>query len=242
MSSFNFSRAPFVNERAPRLVFGLALVLTAALTATHGYLLTRYLLREQEDLDVRVNAIRGEIQKTDEALAQNQTSLARDQTALGDERTGFLVRLYRQKSFSWTGLFNELEAITPASVRVTSIAPAEEKGEIMVTLTVVGRTLQDILEMVRALESSSFFATVFPVDEANLDENLGQGTGVAATLKLQYVEGARERGDADAPVPKEPQQTEPKAETDAETEPDAEPETVPEPGAHDAAKKNEAPR
>jgi Tfp pilus assembly protein PilN len=199
-NGLNFARTPFVNERAPRLVFGVALFVVAALTAAHGYLLTRYLMREQEDLDVRVSEIRDRIQKTDEALAENQRSLAQDQTTLGDERTSFLVRLYRQKSFSWTGLFNELESITPASVRVTSIAPAEEKGQIIVTLSVVGRTLEDVLEMVRSLESSSFFATVFPVDEANLDETLGQGTGVAATLKLQYVDGAPKPG----PVESEP--------------------------------------
>lgn len=189
-NEFNFSRTPFVNERAPRILFWLALLAVAAITVTHGYFLTRSLLREQEELDVRVKETREEIQRTDEALARNQASLARDQTALADERTSFLVRLYRRKSFSWTGLFNELEAITPASVRVTSITPFEDKDQISVTLTVVGRTLQDVLEMVRALESSSFFATVFPVEETNLEELSGQGTGIAATLKLQYVEAA----------------------------------------------------
>ncbi len=189
-NGFNFSRAPFANERAPRLVFGIAVLAVAALTVTHGYFLTRSLLREQEELDLRVKEIRDEIQKTDEDLTRDQSALARDQTALGDEKTSFLVRLYRRKSFSWTGLFNELEAITPGAVRVTSISPSEEKGQIQVTITVVGRTLQDVLAMVRALESSSFFATVFPVDETNLEELPGQGTGIAATLKLQYVEGA----------------------------------------------------
>jgi Tfp pilus assembly protein PilN len=190
-NEFNFARAPFVNERAPRLVFGLSLLAVLALTLAHGYLLTRYLLREQEALDVRVEEIRKEIAKADEARVRDESALARDQTALGGERTSFLVRLYRRKSFSWTGLFNELEAITPPPVRVTSIVPSEEKGRISVTLTVVGRTLQDVLAMVRALESSSFFATVFPVDETNLEEQQGQGTGIAATLKLDYVEGAR---------------------------------------------------
>lgn len=189
-NEFNFSRAPFVNERAPRLIFGLALLIVAGLSITHGYFLARSLLREQEELDVRVQETRDEIQRTDEALARNQQSLAREQSALADERTSFLVRLYRRKSFSWTGLFNELEAITPASVRVTSITPFEDKEQITVTLTIVGKTLQDVLQMVRALESSSFFATVFPVEETNLEELSGQGTGIAATLKLQYVEGA----------------------------------------------------
>jgi hypothetical protein len=190
---FNFARAPFTNERLPRLVFVVLSLLVGATTLVHGYFLTGYLLREQEELDIRVGEIRDEIRRTDEAVASARSSLAREQTAMGSERTAFLTRLYRRKSFSWTGLFNELEAITPGTVRVTSITPTDEKGEISVTLTIVGRRLQDILEMVRALESSSFFATVFPVDESGV-EKPGEGdAGIAATLKLRYVEEARPR-------------------------------------------------
>jgi Tfp pilus assembly protein PilN len=204
----NFARAPFVNERLPRLVFFLLALVVGVITLVHGYFLTGYLLREQEELDIRVGEIRDEIQRTDEAIASAQGSLAREQTAMGSERTAFLTRLYRQKSFSWTGLFNELEAITPGPVRVTSITPTEEKGEITVTLTIVGRTLQDILEMVRALESSSFFATVFPVDESSVEKPGERDAGIAATLRLHYVEEARPSSESSAAAPAGPSEEE----------------------------------
>lgn len=200
MSGFNFAKKPFVNERLPRLVFGLVVLFVVLVTGVHGLLLSRYLMREQEELDVRVSELREELGKTSESITKTQSALSREQTALGDERTQFLTGLFRRKSFSWTGLFNELEAITPAAVRITSIAPFEEEGQITVTLTVVGRTLQDVLEMVRALESSSFFATVFPLEESNLDDPQRSETGVAATLKLEYVEDARRK----AAPPEEP--------------------------------------
>ena len=74
-------------------------------------------------------------------------------------------------------------------MRVTSIAPVEIDGEISVTLTLVGRTLQNVLEMVSALEGSSFFATVFPLDDVALaDLDAGAGSGIAATLQLRYVD------------------------------------------------------
>lgn len=187
---FNFARAPFTNERLPRLCFLAATVVVLGLTLAHGVLLARYLLREQEEMDIKVEALEEELAKTNQAIQRAQASLAQDQNAVRDERTRFLARLYRQKGFSWTGLFNELEEITPAPVRITSIAPFEERGQIHVTLNIVGRTLQDVLEMVRQLEGSSFFATVFPVDEAHLDE-LGE-SGVAATLRLEYVERVAE--------------------------------------------------
>jgi Tfp pilus assembly protein PilN len=192
MNDFNFARAPFVNERLPRLVLVLALAAVAAVTLFHGALLTRYLLREQEAVDTQVDDLRQELAETNERIASAQNELGRNRSELGSEQTRFLTTLFRRKSFSWTGLFNELEKLTPPAVRITSISPAEEDGEITVTMTLVGRTLQDVLEMVRALESSSFFATIYPLDEANLESEDRGESGVAATLRLDYVEDVRE--------------------------------------------------
>ena len=185
---FNFARRPFVNERLPRLVFVMTAVLVIGLTFVHGFFLVRYLVREQQALDVQVAELRDELGRTESRIASSTASVAQGQTALSNERTVFLARLYRLKSFSWTGLFNELEAITPRAVRITSIAPLEVDGEISVTLTLVGRTLQNVLEMVSALEGSSFFATVFPLDEVDLNLGAGTSSGIAATLRLRYVD------------------------------------------------------
>jgi len=85
-------------------------------------------------------------------------------------------------------------------VRITSIAPFEDDGEIAVTMTLVGRTLTNVLEMVSALEASMIFATVFPLEEVDLAE-LGDGreTGIAATLELRYVAPPPEPDDPDDP-------------------------------------------
>jgi Tfp pilus assembly protein PilN len=206
MNEFNFSRVPFVNERLPRTLFALALTAVAAGTVLHGVLLTRYLMREQESLDMRVDELRQELSETNTRVSQAQSALARNRTELGSVQTQFLTTLFRRKSFSWTGLFNELEEISPPSVRITSIAPTEKEGEISVTMTVVGRTLQDVLEMVRALESSSFFATVFPLDETNLAEAERGETGIAATLELAYVEDVRSESEPSSPSPQEPEE------------------------------------
>ena len=57
-----------------------------------------------------------------------------------------------------------------------------------VTLDVVGRTLANVLQMVTALETSSYFAMVFPLDEVDLSEMGGDDSGIAATLQLHYVD------------------------------------------------------
>jgi Tfp pilus assembly protein PilN len=222
-SGFNFARQPFENERLPRLVFTLSAALVLGVTLVHGFFLGRYLVREQEALDITVSELEGEIEAADAAIARTEASLAEKQTALGDERTRFLTRIYRHKSFSWTGLFNELEEITPAAVRITSIAPFEEDGEIAVTLTLVGRTLANVLEMVSALEGSRFFATVFPLDEVDLAE-IGDGreTGVAATLRLRYVAPPADEPDA-APEDADPSGDAPEVDAGPLDEDDTEP-------------------
>jgi Tfp pilus assembly protein PilN len=204
-NELNFAREPFTNERLPRLIFSLLVTFVLGLMLVHGFLLGRYLLREQEELDLRVTALRSEVEQTNDGIARAKAAIDREQTARGNERTRFLVRLYRQKGFSWTGLFNELEAIVPGPIRITSIAPSEEDGQITVTMTLVGKDLRNVLEMVKQLESSSFFATVFPINEANLEDLGRDETGVVATLHLQYLEQERpvapEIEDETAPSP-----------------------------------------
>ena len=205
-NDFNFSRAPFGNDRLPRLVFMLAAALVLGVTLVHGFFLGRSLVREQEALDIKVGELRDELEATDAAISRTEASLARQQTALANGRTAFLTRIYRHKGFSWTGLFNELEEITPAAVRITSIAPFEDDGEIAVTMTLVGRTLTNVLEMVSALEASMLFATVFPLDEVDLAEiGNGRETGIAATLRLRYVAPPPETAEpAESAEPTEP--------------------------------------
>ena len=182
-NGFNFARAPFRNERLPRLIFLVTAVVVLALTVAHGVILTRHLLREREELDDKVDSLEQQIEARDQAIAEARRIVQAEQSALRNERTDFLTRLYRQKSFSWTGLFNELEAISPGPVRLASIIPSEDEGRITVALNLVGQTFNDIVQMVRELEASAIFATVFPLEEMELEAG-----NVAATLSLEYVE------------------------------------------------------
>ena len=195
----NFARIPFRNERLPRLVYGLVAASLLGTTVTHAVILTRYLLREQEELDVKVEALEQELDKLTTQLRQTENELRSERSEARTERTRFLATTYRQKGFSWTGLFNELEAITPAAVRITSIVPSEEQGQIQVRLHVAGRTLADILEMVGELEANQLFGTVLPLDETQ--ENDGEGGGVAATLILQVFPERVGQGPAEETPP-----------------------------------------
>jgi len=182
-SPLNFAKVGFRNERLPRLLFGIAALSLVAATLWHGVVLTRYLLREREELDLKVQSMGEELTGLYADISRTRAELRAQRNELMTQRIEFLADVYRQKGFSWTELFNQLEELVPRNVRITSISPSAAKGVIEVKLTTIGRSLEDILELVQRLEESRYFGTVMPVNEAQQKE----GSEVAATVTLRYL-------------------------------------------------------
>ena len=230
-NDFNFARKPFTNERLPRLIFASVAMVVLGTTLLHGFTLAGYLLREREELDDQVAETEREIAEANAAIAQAQSTLTQERNEIREQRTRFLTRLYRQKSFSWTGLFEELEEIMPGQVRVTSITPGEEDGNIVVTMTLVGRQLTNILETVRELEGSGLFGKAFPLEEA-YEEETGE---IVVVLQLLYAEAVPESEQpASSLVTSNPAEA-----TTAEAEPETEP--TPSASPENTAKESESP-
>jgi Tfp pilus assembly protein PilN len=179
----NFAKAPFRNERLPRIAFTVIAVALVAATLWHAVVLTRYLLREAEELDVTVQRMEEQLSGLVTDINQTRAALNEERSDSMSQRVSFLADVYQRKGFSWTGLFNQLESILPPNVRITSISPSAAQGEIEVRLTTVGRSLEDLLLLVRTLEESRYFGTVMPLDEAHQQE---EGT-VSSTVTLRYL-------------------------------------------------------
>ena len=187
-SQFNFSKKPFENQRLPQLIITLIASLLIPLTLIHGYfLLTHYLAREHQGIEFKIEKVKKQIEVTEQHISQNRKTLEGGQPDLVKERLLFLKRIYRHKNFSWTGLFHELEKIIPTNVKIVSIQPIEIDSNITVNLALIGKKLANVIEMVTALEASSSFNMVFPLNEVELSELSTGETGIAATLGLQYV-------------------------------------------------------
>ncbi len=182
-SPLNFAKVGFRNERLPRLLFGIAALSLVAVTLWHGVVLTRYLLREREELDLKIQSMKEELTGLDTDISRTRAELRTQRNELMTQRIEFLADVYRQKGFSWTELFNQLEELVPRNVRITSISPSAARGVIEVKLTTIGRSLEDLLELVQTLEESRYFGTVMPVNEAQQKE----GSEVAATVTLRYL-------------------------------------------------------
>ncbi len=80
--------------------------------------------------------------------------------------------LIDQRTFSWTVFFGLIEKTLPIDLRLVSVAPRVERGNIKVTMSVVGRRLEDVDAFVDALQDTGSFYDLNPkAKERNEDDN-----------------------------------------------------------------------
>jgi Tfp pilus assembly protein PilN len=186
----NLATRPFYNERAVRgllIAVGAILALVCLHALQQGIVLSRRLAdaraqvaaddRRARELRAAAGRFRAGIRAAD--LEQVQ-SASREANGIIDRRT-----------FSWTELFNLIEATLPDGVMLTAIRPEIERGQIMVTTAVVGRSVADIDQFMDRLEQTGAFFDVLSTDEQTLEEG-----DLRATLVGRYVP----RGSEDVPA------------------------------------------
>lgn len=179
----NLATRPFYNERLVHLAIGLLALVVLGLTV-YNVLQVVELSSKQEDLEartVRDEAAAGEHDR--QAVATRQqidapglkmlAEAAREANALIDQRT-----------FSWTELFNRIEATLPPDVMITSLRPTIRDGSVLLTIAVIGRRVEDIDAFIEKLEATGAFSNVLNRTEEATDE----GT-YRAVLQGRYSPG-----------------------------------------------------
>ncbi len=157
----NLATRPFYNERIVALLLALVAVVVLALTVTN---VTRLL-----QLSTRRSELRAQI-GADEATADRirQTAAA---VQKGVDRTALVTlagsareanALIDERTFSWTTLFTYIESTIPMGVRLTSITPEFKKDDIIITMMLVGRQVEDVTNFIKALEATGAFYDVSP--------------------------------------------------------------------------------
>jgi hypothetical protein len=154
----NLARHPFRNERLPTLLLALGCVLLAGVSVRHGFAV-RDLLPE------RTAAIDGEVVEVEKEAAalRRESQELRRREASGDVlREWASVReLVDRRAFSWTTLLACLEETVPPNVRLLSIAPSGEGGQVNLTLRAVGSRVEDGLGFLDALLAREEFQEPF---------------------------------------------------------------------------------
>lgn len=180
----NLARRPFRNERLPTIALALACAALALLTARH-------VLAARDLLPGRARDVEGEAVRLERELfelraeAQGLGGQAAAPTAALAEWAA-VKELVDRRAFSWTGLFAELETTLPPGVRLEGVAPVAGKGGLALSLTAVGRRVEDALALLEALQGNPRFADALLSGYSEAD------TGVRITCTVAYrPEGKR---------------------------------------------------
>jgi len=186
----NLATRPFYNERLVHVVVGVALALVAAFTVFNVSALVSLSRRQAAlaaaagrdearaaDLTTRASAIRRGI---DPKALERVNDAAIEANGLIDART-----------FSWTALFNDIEATLPPTVMLTSIAPSVTKEGMLVRFVVLGKTVEAIDTFIEKLEETGRFTRVLaPAEQVN-DDGL-----IETTIEAAYHQATGKPGGA----------------------------------------------
>ena len=179
----NLAARPFHNERLASLLFSLGLLALVALTLQHAIVIRRL-------LPDRTSALHAEAA----ALEKEVATLRADGAALRGpgpekivlERWSLLKELVDRRTFAWTALMARLEAVLPRGVRLVSITPAWERGDLKLDLEAMARTADDGFALVKSLEDRPEFEAVYPLSK---DER-PDGSEVGFRYSMRYKPSA----------------------------------------------------
>jgi type IV pilus assembly protein PilN len=147
--------------------------------------------KSNETTRARAAAVRHEMLGLMGKRDELETFFKEERNAKLNQRSTFLNSLINEESLNWTQMFMDLEKIMPTGVRLVSIEPAHEKGQVLVKLQIGAISDEAKLKFIRALENSPAFKDV-KVDHQTFSEPQ-DATGDLDRLHVQlsavYVRG-----------------------------------------------------
>jgi type IV pilus assembly protein PilN len=143
--------------------------------------------KSNEALRVRADAIRQEVIGLMRQRDELENFFKEEQNARLNERSTFLNSLIDEQSLNWTQMFMDLEKILPAGVRLVSIEPAHDKGQVLVRLQVGAISDEAKLKFERALESSPAFKDFREISEKYTEPQAGSGDLDHVQIQLTVV-------------------------------------------------------
>jgi Tfp pilus assembly protein PilN len=134
----NLSTRPFYNERAIHAVALAVAVLVLAMTVWQVTRVVR-LSAYKTELNTAIARDNGEIDRLAREAADIRRGIDQKELAVVAAAAKEANLLIEQRTFSWTQLFNHLEATLPEDVMLTSVTPAFEDGVTYIRMEIQGR-------------------------------------------------------------------------------------------------------
>jgi hypothetical protein len=155
----NLSTRPFYNERAVYAMAAGVAVLVLALTAWQAVRVVR-LSKYKTELNTAVRRDRDEADARIRDAEQIRRGLDQKELAVVAAAAKEANELIERRTFSWTGLFNQLEATLPEDVMLVGVRPEFKDGDTMVNLDLQGKESDDIDAFWDRLEKIGFFRDI----------------------------------------------------------------------------------
>lgn len=189
MLKTNLSTRPFYNERAVHWGLAVAFAAIAALTVFN---VTRVI-----SLSARQGTLSAEVQREEARIQQLTTDATKVRGSIDQKALARVIAsakeanaIIDQRTFSWTELFNHLESTLPTGVMLTSVRPhIDEKEELRIELTVLGREVEQIDDFIEKLEATGAFSGVLAGEEA-----VTENDEIEARIEARYNPASRTRG------------------------------------------------
>ncbi len=143
--------------------------------------------KSNEALRARAAAVRQEMAGLMVQRDELENFFKEPQNARLNERSTFLNSLIDEQSLNWTQMFMDMEKIMPTGVRLVSIEPKHEKGQVKVTLQIGAISDEAKLKFLRALESSPAFKEVREDHENTVDPQANSGDLDRLQVQLTVV-------------------------------------------------------
>jgi type IV pilus assembly protein PilN len=147
--------------------------------------------KSNEALRARAESVRQEMIGLMGQRDDLETFFKQERNAQLNQRSTFLNSLIDEQSLNWTQMFMDMEKIMPTGVRLVSIEPAHDKGQVKVKVQIGAINDEAKLKFLRAMESSPAFKEVRVEHELFSDPK--EGTGDMDRLHVQltavYVRG-----------------------------------------------------
>lgn len=192
MITTNLATRPFYNDSAVRLwIMLLALVVVVAT----AFNVTKLLQYSRSDTELATEASRDEGRTTElrAEAAQLRASVDPKQVENASTEARLANDLIDRRAFSWTELFNTFEATLPDEVRITAVRPkVEEDRKIVLSITVVARSVEDLDKFDTSLEDTGAFRDLVPREDRVNEQ--GQFEGLIEAVYVPKKPSPAERG------------------------------------------------
>lgn len=180
----NFARRPFRDYRPVHFVVGAALLVGAVLFAMN--------VRLYADFRKEMEGTRKEIEWLEERQARAARTAEEARTALNRYKVSSLatesrelLRLVKERQFSWTQLLARLERVLPPEVRLARLSPRfDESGQALLDLSLVGSSASSVVRTIAALSRDRAFESVELRSETSPE--LGVPEGYSFQLGIRY--------------------------------------------------------